>query len=144
MSVYDEVTTQIQREIDSFGEVIVLSPTVVALAVQKHFSNAQLEPHIAYASLEHLKQLARRSLAGRYDPEGDDNKAHQGDMFSGHLQERYPIPRAKDDEPQYKQRTALTDDELQWNCDQLCKSANARLRHADALRAWGDNRKFAA
>jgi len=140
MSLHEEVAAALQREIDSLGAAIALSPTTLALAVQRHFSDAQIEPHVQYTSLEHLKQMARRALAGRYEPEGEENEAHQGDLFTGHLQDRYPVPRVKGDEPIYKHRDALTVAELAWNVDQLRKSAAARLRHADALQAWADSR----
>lgn len=140
MSVHEDVAVAIQREIDSLGSAIALSPTTVALAVQRHFSNAPMEPHLQYLSLEHLKHMARRALAGRYEPDGEQNEAHQGDMFSGHLQDRYPIPRQKGTEPVYKHRESMTVAELDWNVALLRKSANARLRHADALQAWTDGR----
>lgn len=144
MSLHEEVVTAIHREIDNFGSVVALSPTSVALAVQAAFGAPGTEAHIRYTSLEHLKHMARRVLAGRFDPEGDENEAHQGEMFSGDLQDRYPVPRKRDEEPLYKQRDAMTADEVEWNVEQLRKSAKARLRHADALEAWNNERRAPA
>ncbi len=140
MTMHEDISVAITREIESLGSAIALSPTTVALAVQQRFSPGPMEPHLQYLSLEHLKHMARRSLAGRYEPDGEENDSHQGDMFSGHLQDRYPVPRQKGCEPVYKQRESMTVAELDWNVALLRRSANARLRHADALQAWTDDR----
>lgn len=140
MSMHEELTDSINREIESLGSAIALSPTTVALAVQRHFSATPIEPHIQYTSLEHIKHMARRILAGRFQPDGEDNDSHQQDMFTGHLQDRYPIPHQRGEDPIYKHREALTAKELRWNVEQLRKSAAARLRHADALQAWAESR----
>lgn len=140
MSLHEEVNTAIHREIDAMGAAIALSPTAVALAVQRTFSDSRIEPRLQYTSLEHIKQMARKALAGRYEPDGEQNESHQDELFSGHLQDRYPTPRIRDADPLYKHREALTKDELLWNVTQLRKSASARLRHADALQAWADDR----
>jgi hypothetical protein len=57
------------------------------------------------------------------------------------LRERYPIPHA--DEPVYVLRAALNSVQVDWNAEQLEKSADARVEHAKALRAYGASR-FAA
>ena len=78
-------------------------------------------------------------LARRYEHDSDENESYQGDMFSGELQDRYPTPRAAGEDPLYKPRAMLTREELDWNIAQLRKSADARLRHADALQAFRDD-----
>lgn len=140
MSLHEEIAADIQREIEAASPAIPLSPTTLALAVLSRLSAEPLTPKVQYASLEHLKQMARKALAGRYEPDGAENDAHQGDMFSGHLQDRYPVPRVKGADPIYKPRDVLSADELAWNVGQLRKAAAARLRHADALQAWADDR----
>lgn len=144
MSLPDEINVAIQKEIESLGDAIALSPTSVALAVQQHFAMYGIEPHIKYSSLEHLKQMARAVLGRRYEAEGEESVAHQGDMFSGQLQDRYPVPRARGVEPIYKKRDSLSPEEVHWNVCTLRKSAAARLEHADALQAWADGRRVAA
>jgi len=146
MSLHEEITVAIQREIDALGDAIALSPTSLALAVQRGFATGGIEPHVQYTSLEHLKQMARGVLSRRFDADGDESLAYQGEMFAGQLQERYPTPRAKKGaEPIYKRREALSSGELDWNINQLRKSAAARLEHADSLQAWADsNRRDAA
>lgn len=141
MSLHEDVVAAIVREIDKLGDAILLSPTSVAVAVQKHFGKSKaIEPHVQYTSLEHIKQIARSVLAKRFDAEGEESESHQGELFTGQLQKHYPIPRIKGQEPVYKKRESLSTDEVRWNVSQLRRSAAARLAHADALEAWGDGR----
>jgi hypothetical protein len=128
-------------EADAQG-VIALSPTLLADRCYEHFAFGNEELHVRYLAIEHAKQMARSILARRFDVDGEENEAMQGDMFSGHLQSRYPIPVKTGEQPQYKPREALTQEELDWNISQLRKSAAARLKHADALQAYRDNRAF--
>lgn len=146
MSLHEDINAAIQDEITAMGDAHVLSPSSLALAVQRRFAGPAgiAQPHIQYASLEHLKQMARKALARNFEPDSDETSAYQGEMFSGQLQDRYPIPRKAGHEPQYKLRHQLDGNELQWNIALLRKSAAARLQHADALQAWGDMRCAAA
>lgn len=140
MSMHEELITALHHELDLLGSAIALSPSSLALAVQQRFAARPIEPHLQYASLEHIKQLARTVLARRFDPDGDESQAHQGELFSGILQDHYPVPRANGQEPVYKKRDALSHEEVLWNASLLRKSANARLAHADALLAWDEGR----
>lgn len=141
MSLHEDINNAIREEIDSLGGSIALSPTTLALAVQRKWATDQIDPHLQYASLEHIKAMARKALARRYEADGDENIVHQGDMFSGLLQDAYPLPIRDGADPIYKPRDDLTDAEVEWNIGQLRKSAAARLKHADALQAWADNRR---
>lgn len=127
------------RFVDDHAACTVLSPAALAMVAYDCFAEEGVEPHIAYGCLEHFKSLARKVLAGRFADEGEKNDAYagQGELFSGHLQERYPLPRKKGEDPQYKLRSELTAEERAWNVKQLRKSADARLLHADALEAEG-------
>lgn len=140
MSLHEDLVDAINQEIEAFGDAMAIQPTSIALAVQDKFAQGKLQPHIQYTSLEHLKHMARRVMAGRFEPDGEDNPVHQGELFSGTLQDRYPVPRQRGTEPTYKRREDLSDFELRWNVDQLRKSASARMKHADALLAWADSR----
>ena len=137
MNLHAAITTDIHGVVEALSGADIISPTHVARELQERYAGGALDPHIRYTSLEHLKQMARRVLSGRYAHESDDSEAHQGELFSGHLQSRYPIPRKSGDEPAYKLRSALTFDERAWNVRSLRGSANARLLHADALEAEG-------
>ena len=139
MSLHEEITTFQSKFIEDRRDCAVISPAALASATLQSFAPDGLEAHIEYASLEHFKAMARKALARRFDDEGEDNSAYaaQGEMFSGHLQERYPVPRTKGTEPQYKLRSMLSADERRWNVNSLRKSVDARLAHADALEAEG-------
>lgn len=141
MSLHDDIKTAIQATIDAMGDAVALSPTSLALAVQRGYATGHIQPHIQYTSLEHLKAIARRVLSGRYEADSEDNESHQSELFSGQLQDRYPIQVKRGEQPIYKLRYALEPHEVEWNVNILRKSARARLEHADALEAWGDDRK---
>jgi hypothetical protein len=140
MSLHETLRADISAIIGEQAGVSIISPTSVALAMLNKYGTPGLEMHIQYASLEHFKQMARKALSGRYDAESDESEAHQADLFSGHLQTRYPTPRKRGDDPLYKLLEALTDDEVRWNVQTLRRSADARQLHADALEAWGQHR----
>lgn len=139
MSLHEAISTAMVRFIEDRAECAIISPAAVAAATLQAFNGDGLEPHIEYATLEHFKHMARKVLARRFDDEGEDNAAYagQGELFSGHLQERYPVPRKKGEDPVYKRRVDLTPEERRWNVKSLRKSADARLAHADALEAEG-------
>ena len=144
MSLHEAISTAMVRFIEARADCVIISPAAVAAATLQEFAAPDLEPHIEYASLEHFKNMARKVLARRFDDEGDDNSAYagQGELFSGHLQERYPIPRKKGEDAVYKRREDLTPEERRWNVKSLRKSADARLAHADALEAEGMSRSM--
>jgi hypothetical protein len=140
MSLHDDLVQKTRTCIAGMQQhsAAFISPSAVAVTVHEAFSSGNEDDHVTYASIEHCKQIARKELAGKFSPEGQDNVAHQEDMFSGVLQEYYPLPRKRGDEPQYKLRELLSSDELKFNIDLLRKSARARLEHADALEAFRD------
>lgn len=143
MSLHDDIKVEMHRIVDQ-SQADIITPASLAQAVQGKYLNRQVDPHIEYASLEHLKQIARSVLSGRLDADSDDNDVYQGELFSGRLQTRYPIPRKAGTEPAYKLREALTDKEIAWNTATLRRTGEARLMHADALEAWHRNREAAA
>lgn len=143
MSLHETIVADIARFIDGMGDCDIITPDSIARACVEKYSEGRLEAHIAYASLEHFKQMARAALRGRFEDEGDDNPAYeQGELFSGHLQERYPIPRTEG-VAAYKRREALTADEVKWNVRSLRRAADARQMHARALEAWFESREAA-
>jgi hypothetical protein len=142
MSAHEQIVTLVNIQIEKASSTIELSPTNLALAVLHQFSNKRTNPLLKYSSLEHIKQVARKALAGHFEADGEDNEAYQGELFSGHLQERYPTPRKRGESPVYKLREHLSVNEAEWNIEQLRKSARARVLHANALQAWNESRSF--
>lgn len=139
MNQHEQITRDLDAMIEDYGDAEIITPASLALALQRNYTAGTLPPPIEYASFEHLKQMARQRLRRHYDAESDEAEAYagQGELFSGHLQDRYPLPRKRGEDPAYKRREALTEEEWRWNVQVLRKSAQARLAHADALEAWG-------
>lgn len=146
MSQHQQIVSEMERQYERLADAVVVGPEALAYQVYSHFESGKVEAHIQYASIEHLKNMARKFLAARNDPDDDDNEVHrvQGEFaFSGKLQSRYPIPRRPGEQPVYKLRHLLTAEERHWNVRQLRKSAHARQEHADALEAEGQARDAA-
>jgi hypothetical protein len=144
MSLHDDIMATIDKMVadtDANG-AIYISPTAIAMDVHDQFGSADEDVHIQYASIEHFKQMARQRLRKRFDPVSQDAIDSQEDMFSGELQKRYPIPIAKGEEPQYKLRWMLTDDERSFNLSRMRKAANRLLSHADAFEAEWRSQKY--
>ncbi|MGI3168424.1 hypothetical protein ACRARG_04680 [Pseudooceanicola sp. C21-150M6] len=144
MNQHQRIMSEMAVQYGYFSEAVIVAPSGLAHRVFEAFCVGDEEAHIQYASLEHLKHMARVFLARRKDADGDEGEAYvrQGEFdlgtaFSGQLQDRYPLPRKQGEEPVYKLRRDLTADERAWNVAQLRKSGKARLEHADALEAEG-------
>jgi len=138
MSDRAEIMTEMQAQLELYDDAVIVMPSALAVATYLQISPAQNDERLVqYLSVEMLKVLARKLLGKRFDTDGDESSAYNGDLFSGALQHRYPLPRGNGEEPVYKLRSKLTKEERAWNADQLRKSASARLEHADALEAEG-------
>lgn len=138
-SIHQQIRAELARQYGLFDSAVLVSPSGLAHRVFEVFASGDEDAHIQYVSLEHLKQMARAFLRRQHDPDSDESEAYdaQGSLFSGVLQDRYPLPRKGDEEPVYKLRQHLTPEERAWNVEQLRKSAGARLKHADALEGEG-------
>lgn len=138
MNQHERIVSEIHRILDHLGEAVSISPASVALSLQSTFGgDVAIEPGIAYASLEHFKQMARGVLSGRFDPVRQAEEAAEQELFSTHLQPRYPLPRKAGDEPLYKLRSELTGPERAWNVQRMRRTSTALQMHADALEAEG-------
>lgn len=144
MNQHQKINAEFDRQYAFLGSAVFISPTALAHRAFETFSTGDEDVAIQYASLEHIKHMARVYLARRKGADADLSEAYSsqeemdfGASFSGKLQDRYPIPHKKGEEPVYKLRSELTPDERAWNVTQLRKSARARLEHADALEAEG-------
>lgn len=138
MSIYETITTDIHAVVDQYDGSDI-SPTSVALALQQQYAAGRLEPTIAYTSLEHLKQMARAVLRRRFDKAESPDVA-QAELFSGQLQERYPVPTAPGADHVYKRLEDLTEIELAWNEARLGKTADALMEHRRTLAAYRQDR----
>lgn len=150
MNEHGRIIEEIAQQYDQFSSALIVSPSALAYGVYKAIASGGESEACNYLSLEHLKHMCRDFLRKRKDADGEENEAHMdqgrfefGIRFSGKLQDRYPIPRKAGEEPAYKLRHHLTPEERLWNVNQLRKSAQARLEHADALQAEGSEREAA-
>lgn len=138
---HQRIMTEIENQYDALSDAILISPAALAKRVYDVFSSDKIDTHIEYASLEHLKQMSREYLRKTKDADAEASEAYTQEkfdfQFSGQLQDRYPIPRKRGEEPVYKLRAHLSAVERAWNVEQLRKSATARLEHARALEAEG-------
>lgn len=148
MNEYSRVLEEIKRQYDRFSGAVLVNPSSLAWGVHEMLSSGMESDSTKYLSLEQLKQMCREFLRRRKDPDGEENETHGaqpelplGIKFSGKLQDRYPVPRKSGEEPSYKLREHLTAAERHWNEMQLRKSGQARIEHADALRAEGMQRE---
>lgn len=144
MNQHQRIMGEMAAQYEAFSDAVIVAPSGLAHRVFESFCSGEEEEHIQYASLEHLKHMARVFLAKRKDPDADESEAYvrQGSLdldvsFSGRLQDRYPLPRKDGEDPAYKQRHLLTSEERAFNVALLRKSGRARLHHADALEAEG-------
>lgn len=85
-----------------------------------------------------LRQMARQFCRKHFDP----TEVAENDLFPETLQQRYPqVSPNVDADPEYVLLNLLCEADVDFNVARLRKEARAKLRHADALEAWG-LRKF--
>ncbi|OLL27448.1 hypothetical protein BTH42_31880 [Burkholderia sp. SRS-W-2-2016] len=89
-----------------------------------------------YGFMQYLLDVTRRELARSYGAESHETQAIQGDLYTGTLQARYPVPHQRGESPQYVLLDLLTPEQVRWNARQHRKVGRAHLRHADALDAY--------
>jgi hypothetical protein len=94
-----------------------------------------------YGCYQHMLQLARGQLRGRFDPEARAEAyiSGQSELFDDALQDRYPRRPRRDrngvwSEPEYVLREHLAEDDCWFNIDRLEHTAVALTRHQRALR----------
>lgn len=138
MSEHAEIMTAMQARMNALDGAVSIMPSALAVATYCDISPDQDDDRLVeYLTVQMLTSMARKLLGKRFSHESDETDAYNGDLFSGALQPRYPLPRTNGREPTYKLREHLTEAERAWNVKQLRKSAEARLEHADALEAEG-------
>jgi hypothetical protein len=139
----DVLSDAIGRMIDRHGTSISIAPDSIATGAMAMIRfDYSLHNAGYYGCYQHMLQLARERLRGRFDPEARA-KAYldgQSELFGDALQDRYPRrPRRKDDgswhEPEYVLREYLNEDDAWFNVDRLSHVSVASARHRDALRA---------
>lgn len=125
------------RVIELRGDAVSISPTWVATEAMQQLDPERDAPSLVYAGCNlHLRQLARGILRKKFQPDDDDGDEH--DLFPG-LQRRYPTARsARANDPEYVLLEHLTQVDIGFNVGRLRSEASAKLSHADALEAFGE------
>ena len=132
----------ISRLVELRGSAIRISPSWIATEAMHTIDPQNVSPPLVYlaAHLE-LRQLARGQLRKRFE---DDEDIGQDKLFPD-LQARYPTARSQSaEEPEYILRDQMTRADISYNVRRLRQEGNAKLRHADALEAYGRNQGKAA
>jgi len=139
----DTLTDAVSRVIDLHGTALSIAPDSIATgamaAIGFHYAT-----HNAgwYGCYQHMLQLARERLRGKFDPEARATAyaEAQSELFDETLQDRYPLrPRRNADgswkQPEYVLREVLGEDDRWFNIDRLAHISAAASKHHDALRA---------
>jgi hypothetical protein len=139
----DALSDAIARMIDLNKAATSIAPDTIAAGAMKiiRFSYT-LHNAGYYGCYQHMLQLARERLRGKYDPDARAQAylAGQTELFSETLQDRYPRrPRRNLDgswaEPEYVLRDNLSEADRWFNIDRLQHVSSAASKHCDALRA---------
>jgi hypothetical protein len=127
----------IARVIDSRSAQSRISPGWIATEVMKDLDPERTAPELVYVGCHlQLRQIARSQLRGRYD--GETGASEQHELWPD-LQARYPVMKSGE-EPEYVRLEDLTPADVGYNVARLRAEGRAKLRHADALEAWGRSR----
>lgn len=138
----DALGEAIARAIELHGTSISIAPDSIATAAMAviRFGYA-LHNAGWYGCYQHMLQLTRERLRGRFDPEARAKAYAEGqtELFSDALQDRYPIaPKRRADgswqEPEYVLLDYLSEYDSWFNVDRLAHIAVAASKHRDALR----------
>jgi hypothetical protein len=143
MSVHERITTAIHQIIEQQSAARDISPNAVAALLVVRFSEHELEPEIEFGCFEHFKEMARKSLAGRFDNRAADNDDGEDELpiFSGQLQQRYPLPHKRGEDSVYRRLEELTPTEMRWNGQRFLKAGRALVAHGHALIARAEARE---
>lgn len=129
----------IARIIELRDAAVAISPSWVAGEAMRELDPERSAPMLVHAGCNlHLRQIARGQLRKKHEPE--DGAGEEHDLFPG-LQRRYPTARSsRTDEPEYVLLEHLSKIDIGYNVGRLRSEGRARLEHADALEAYGDER----
>lgn len=139
----DALSDAIGRMIDINKNSVSIAPDWIAKGAMEIIRfDYGVHPAGWYGCYQHMLQMSRERLRGRFDPEERARLyiSGQSEMFGDTLQERYPrAPRREPDgewaDPEYVQRDHLTEDDRWHNVDRLRHVSVATARHCDALEA---------
>lgn len=121
------------------AKVSSISAQIVAEQVLKNIDPDMVSPTvISLAARLHITEIARRTLAKRHDPvsKAHDSIAedHQGDLWGGVLQDRYPVKRNGIRLYVLKEHCSLK--ELIKCASRMAKAGGSLIEHSDAILSY--------
>lgn len=134
------LTEAVERMIDLNAQVPAIGAEFIARGAMGIIGFAYELHHAGwYGCEQHLRQLARSALRGRFDP-AERAKAIvagdvQEDLFPETLQERYPRAHHNGDDFEYVKRTHLSEGDYVYNVARMRRVATSLQRHANTLEA---------
>lgn len=139
----DILSDAIGRAIDIDSARVSIAPNRIADGAMKVIGfDYSIHNSGYYGCFQHLLQLARARLRGRFDvdQQAKDYVSGESDLFGDKLQDRYPRkPRRQPDgtwnEPEYILRDHLNEEDRWFNFDRLESVSLSAARHRDALEA---------
>jgi hypothetical protein len=125
-----------------------ISPSWVATEALLHLDPSKeiqkQHPLIYLGCHLELRQIARSLCRNLYEHAADPQNGPQHELFPD-LQWRYPTARSKTwEEPEYVRLELLAQEDIDYNVARLRREGRAKLKHADALEAWGRSRRRTA
>lgn len=145
MSIANDIRSAVLMERDirlARGEDLSINDIAKTLLL-KYQPEDNLEPHVEWTSLEHLKQMTRATLRETDDPVVLTDEKQQ-DIWAGHLQQCYPRKLTKEERREtggvYALRENLSWEDWTWNIDRTNKASRTLAEHARMQKAFRDSK----
>lgn len=136
MGEHEIIATDIQQIIDTLDGADVISPATIAQRLEDRYADSPVNALMGYGAREHFKNMARKALGHTFDKVKNSDREDQGELFSGNLQPRYPIPGKTGEDRVYVRLEAMTSEQRIWNAERLLKAGRAFTLHGKALLAY--------
>lgn len=140
----------VEKIIDTRRHAPRVSPTWIATEAIVTLDPGRISVPLVYLGCHlQLRQIARAQLRLHFEEPAaaSDDELAQHELFPD-LQRRYPTERKRkrfgDNEPEYALLEELSETDIAFNVRRLRREGRAKLAHADALEAYGRNKKRAA
>lgn len=134
--------------IDSWGNKKDISPAWAATEAMKiikadHLQKEKDENSHTLYFLAHLqfRQIARNLCSKLFEDKDDTGTTEkENSFFPPTLQPRYPVQRKNGDDPRYRLREHMTEDDYIYNIKRMRAEGKAKVEHADLLEDERKNR----
>lgn len=93
-----------------------------------------------YEAQLYFRRAAQAARSGSGGTNGFD--VFGGMVFTGQLLARYPAPHQHGEDEGWSLLQRLTEAEIAWNAVVIRRIGQSYVDHADALEAWGEQRKI--